>query len=115
MKESTKKCIEFLCTRRGKELYREELQRLKGTCSPSDPIWDRMPDFALQEVFNQFAPDLLISSDTALDMFGYATNRLDRDGDYIRWSTLPRIIAQTRKFDKLAAHLAPLLDSAEEY
>lgn len=110
MQESVRKTIEFLCTPEGKEAYKQALAEEKRGASENDILWDRLPGYALQTIADKFgAPEF--DNDDALDWFGYSTKRLNADGDYIRWSTIPQLIAVTTQFETMAKHFGKLLSA----
>ena len=114
-REATHKVIEYLCSPEGKADYRARLEYWKSTCpeGENEIIWDRMPDYALNEI-TEIIGMFTVDSDLALDHFGTTLSRLDRDGYPVQWSTLPRIIARVSRVDTMTEKLGAFLERCQD-
>ena len=112
LKISTLRTIKFLCTPEGKAAYKRSLNRHRNNEDRNEPIWDRFPGYALEEIHNSFGGGYL-DQDEVLDGFIKSTKRVSPDGDSLYTSTLRRLIATTKNEKKMAASLGEILNNDE--
>ena len=112
LKLSTLHTIRYLCTPAGKAAYKKALNRHRSGEDRNEPIWDRFPGWALEEIHNGFGGGYL-DQDEVLDEFIKSTNRVNPDGDPLYTSTLPRFISLIKDENKMAAYLGKILNNDE--
>lgn len=112
LKVSTLRTIEYLCAPEGKEAYKKALNHHRSGGSRNEPIWDRFPGYALEEIHNSLGGGCL-DQDEVLDGFIKSTSMISPDGDTLYTSTLPRLIATTKDKSRMAASLGKILNNDE--
>ena len=112
LKPTTLRTIRHLCTPGGKAAYKKALNRHRNGEDRNEPIWDRFPGWALEEIHNSFGGGYL-DQDEVLDGFIKSTSMTSPDGDTLYTSTLPRLIATTKNENKMAASLGEVLENDE--
>lgn len=112
LKVSTLHTIKFLCTSEGKAAYKKALNRHRSGEDRNEPIWDRFPGWALEEIHNSFGGGYL-DQDEVLDEFIKSTKAVSPDGDPLYISTLPLLIAVTKDENRMAALLGKILNNDE--